>query len=91
MHPFELAELLLDDPQWTEARIKDVVESKQTTRINLREPVPVILLYWTVNIKADGNLVFKSDVYDRDAAVLDGLNKPFSFREAPVLKDQVPR
>jgi murein L,D-transpeptidase YcbB/YkuD len=91
MHPFELAELLLDDPQWTEARIEDVVESKQTTRINLREPVPVILLYWTVNIKDDGNLVFKSDVYDRDAAVLDGLNKPFSFREAPVLKDQVPR
>lgn len=91
MHPFELAVLLLDDPQWTEARIKDVVESKQTTRINLREPVPVILLYWTVNIKDDGNLVFKSDVYDRDAEVLGGLNKPFSFREAPVLKDQVPR
>jgi len=91
MHPFELAVLLLDDPQWTESRIKDVVESKQTTRINLREPVPVILLYWTVNIKDDGNLVFKSDVYDRDAEVLGGLNKPFSFREAPVLKDQVPR
>jgi murein L,D-transpeptidase YcbB/YkuD len=87
MHPFELAELLLDDPQWTKSRIEEVVESKQTTRINLAKPVTVILMYWTVNITDDGELMFKMDVYDRDAAVLSGLNKPFSFRNAPILKD----
>jgi murein L,D-transpeptidase YcbB/YkuD len=84
--PFELAELLLDDPQWTQARIEDLVASKQTTRINLSDPVAVVLMYWTVSTADDGGLVFKTDVYDRDAAVLAGLNEPFSFRSAPILR-----
>jgi len=46
-------------------------------------------MYWTVNITDDDGLVFKADVYDRDAAVLTGLNQPFSFRSAPILKDQL--
>lgn len=91
MHPFELAELLLDDPQWTQSRIEEVVKSKQTTRINLAKPVTVILMYWTVNISSDGRMIFKSDVYDRDAAVLAGLSKPFRFRNAPILNDQMSR
>jgi murein L,D-transpeptidase YcbB/YkuD len=88
MHPFKLAELLLDDPQWTQSRIEELVESKQTTRINLSKPVTVILMYWTVNIADDGGMLFKADIYNRDAAVLAGLNKPFSFRNAPILKGQ---
>lgn len=91
MHPFELAELLLDDPQWTQSRIEEVVKSKQTTRINLAKPVTVILMYWTVNITDDGGMMFKADVYDRDAEVLAGLRKPFSFRNAPILEDQEQR
>ncbi len=91
MHPFELAELLLDDPQWTQARLEEVVKSKQTTRINLPRPVSVILMYWTVDATDDGVMVFKADVYDRDAAVLAGLNKPFSFRNTPILEDQAHR
>jgi len=87
MHPFELAELLLDDPQWTQSRIEEVVKSKQTTRINLAKPVTVILMYWTVNITEDGGIMFKADVYDRDPAVLAGLSKPFSFRNAPFLEE----
>jgi murein L,D-transpeptidase YcbB/YkuD len=87
-NPFELAVLLLGDPQWTEARMADVVASKKTTTVRLNEPVTVILMYWTVNVTADGHLVFKADVYDRDPAVLAGLNKPFSFRKAPILDEQ---
>jgi murein L,D-transpeptidase YcbB/YkuD len=87
-HPFELAELLLDDPQWTQARLKELVTSKQTTRINLKQPVAVVLMYWTVSSSDDGGLVFKPDVYARDAAVLAGLNQPFSFRDAPILEGQ---
>jgi len=91
MHPFELAELLLDDPQWTQSRIEEVVKSKQTTRINLAKQVTVILMYWTVNITDDGGMIFKADVYDRDAEVLAGLRKPFSFRNAPILEGQAQR
>ena len=89
--PFELAELLLDDAHWTRARMEEVVASKQTTRINLLDPVEVIVMYWTVDPTGDGGLVFKPDVYDRDPAVLAGLNQPFSFRDAPILEDQARR
>lgn len=89
--PFELAELLLDDPQWTQERIERLVASKQTTRINLSDPVAVILMYWTVNTTDEGGLVFKTDVYDRDAAVLAGLEEPFSFRSTPILIEQAGR
>jgi murein L,D-transpeptidase YcbB/YkuD len=86
--PFEFAELLLDDPQWTEARLKELVDTKQTSTVRLSEPVIVILLYWTVNAGEDGTLVFKDDVYARDPAVIAGLNAPFSFRETPVLEER---
>jgi murein L,D-transpeptidase YcbB/YkuD len=90
-HPFEFAELLLDDPQWTRTRIEEIVASNQTTRINLADPVAVILMYWTVNTTPDGRLVFKRDIYDRDAAVLAGLNEPFRFRATPILEEQATR
>jgi len=89
--PFELAELLLDDPQWTQARIEDIVASRRTTRIDLAAPVAVILMYWTVDPADDGALVFREDIYARDAAVLAALNAPFSFRDAPILDEQARR
>lgn len=90
-HPFELAELLLDDPQWTRKRLDDIVASKKTTRVNLADPVSILLMYWTVNAEPDGVLLFKHDIYDRDSAVLAGLNEPFRFRDAPILDEQVKR
>jgi murein L,D-transpeptidase YcbB/YkuD len=37
--------------------------------------MPVSLLYWTVRFDEKGKIIFKKDVYDRDGAVLDGLNE----------------
>ena len=87
-HPFQLAEALLDDPKWTQASIEEIVASKRTTRINMADPVTVILMYWTVNNTPDGRAVFKRDIYDRDAAVLAGLNEPFRYRASPILDEQ---
>ena len=86
-HPFEFAELLLDDPVWTKQRLLEVVESRKTTRINLKKPITVLLLYWTVDASADGNVIFKPDIYDRDPAIIKALNSPFRFRDSPILAD----
>jgi murein L,D-transpeptidase YcbB/YkuD len=78
-HPFELAELLLDDPErWSRAQIDAAVEARGTTRVNLPRDVPVILLYWTVAVDEEGTVHFKRDLYERDAAVLAGLDEEFS-------------
>jgi murein L,D-transpeptidase YcbB/YkuD len=56
--------------------------------VNLPSPVTVILLYWTVHADADGRVVFKKDIYDRDAPILAGLERPFQFRTGPILDEQ---
>ena len=82
--PFELAELLLNDPEkWNREEIRKAIESGKTRTVFLPEPIPVLLLYWTVAILPSGEVHFKKDIYGRDEAVLEGLNGEFTFRKRP--------
>jgi murein L,D-transpeptidase YcbB/YkuD len=75
--PLELAELLLDDPQrWTQAQVSDAIGQGKTRTLLLKKPIPVLVLYWTVDVDEKGKVRFKPDVYDRDRLVLDELRKP---------------
>ncbi len=76
-NPFDLAEILLEDQGWDRARIDQVIASKKTTRVNLSEPLTVMLLYWTAEADEDGTVFFRKDVYDRDAPIIEGLDEPF--------------
>jgi murein L,D-transpeptidase YcbB/YkuD len=81
-HPFRLAELLLDDPDtWNQDTIRMAIDAAETRKISLPRAVTVILLYWTVATDGHGEVTFKQDLYDRDAAVLAGLNSDFSFHQ----------
>lgn len=85
--PFAFAGLLLDDrPEWDQARIEQVIESRKTTRVNLTEPLTVLLLYWTAQVDADKQVTFRDDIYDRDAGVLSALNGRFEFRDRPIIR-----
>jgi murein L,D-transpeptidase YcbB/YkuD len=75
--PFELAELVLNDPQWNRQSMDAVIATKQTRTVNLKTPVPVLILYWTAQPRPDGQVVFRNDVYSRDAATLRALDAPF--------------
>jgi len=75
--PFRLAELLLEDQGWDRARIDQVVASRKTTRVNLENPIPVLLLYWTAEVDEDGTIFFRRDVYNRDAPIIEGLDTPY--------------
>jgi murein L,D-transpeptidase YcbB/YkuD len=73
----QLAVLLLDDPQqWDLAAIEANIDSRVTRRVSLRQPVPIYLAYWTVEVQADGEVQFKHDPYDRDALILEVLDQP---------------
>jgi len=76
-NPFELATLLLDDQGWDRARVDQVVASKKNTRVNLENPITVMLLYWTAEADAEGTVFFRKDLYNRDAPIIEGLDKPF--------------
>jgi murein L,D-transpeptidase YcbB/YkuD len=55
----------------------EVVSSGQTRTVNLKRPVPVLILYWTAQPRPDGQVVFRNDVYNRDAQTLAALNSDF--------------
>ncbi|MDH5172906.1 MAG: L,D-transpeptidase family protein, partial [Gammaproteobacteria bacterium] len=73
-----LAQLLLDDPEkWSPAAIDAVIEGGKTRRVSLRQPMPIYLVYWTVQVLENGEVQFKRDPYNRDALILDVLDRPF--------------
>jgi murein L,D-transpeptidase YcbB/YkuD len=74
---FELAELVLNDPQWNRQGMDAVIATKETRTVNLKQPVPVLILYWTAQPRSDGQVVFRNDVYGRDPATLAALNSEF--------------
>jgi murein L,D-transpeptidase YcbB/YkuD len=75
-NPLKLAELLLNDERYREPVLQSIVNSGQTQRINLVKPIPVVIIYLTASIDADGNVLFYRDIYNRDTTVLDALNDP---------------
>jgi murein L,D-transpeptidase YcbB/YkuD len=74
-NPFELADLLMkSDPDWSAASREAILASGKATRINLPEPVPVLLTYFTAWMDETGQVQFREDLYERDAEVLSALN-----------------
>jgi murein L,D-transpeptidase YcbB/YkuD len=96
--PIELAELVLNDPKWNADKFASVFESKKRSSVRLKEPLPVILSYWTAEADERGRVSFREDFYGHDKpvlAALDGpgaglrLYRPASQDPAPA-KDSVP-
>jgi murein L,D-transpeptidase YcbB/YkuD len=74
--PLELVELLLADPaRWDAAAIRAAVDAGTTRTVLLPRTVPVLLIYWTADADPDGHVVFKRDVYGRDARLLRALDR----------------
>ena len=68
--PMELAEYLLaDQPEWSRARMDEVVQAGVERSVRLTRGVPVHLLYWTAWSDADGVVHFRDDIYGRDGTV----------------------
>jgi len=82
--PFELAELVLNDPQWNQQSIAALIATKETRTVNLKQPIPVLILYWTAQPRPDGQVIFRKDVYGRDPATLAALNSDFRVPAAVV-------
>jgi murein L,D-transpeptidase YcbB/YkuD len=76
-YPFRFAELLLEANGMDAASIEELRQSRQLKSVFLKEPIDVLLLYWTAEVGSDGRIHFYEDVYERDRAVLEALNSPY--------------
>ncbi len=76
-NPFDLAELLLADKGYDQEKIQQTLDSLETTTVYLSKPLPVMLLYWTAEIGPSGDMMFYTDVYERDARIVSKMAEPF--------------
>ena len=83
--PLELARLLLDDETtWSAKQIQATLDASTTRTVHLREPLPVLLLYWTADFHPEtGEAYFYEDIYSRDAKLLNALNGDVSIKLDP--------
>ncbi len=66
--PQALAEFVLrDSPEWTSEKIVEAMNSGEERTVKLRQPIPVHIGYWTVDVAPDGRIEFKPDIYGVDA------------------------
>jgi len=66
-HPRLLAEKLLQSQDgWHRGRIDEAIDHNRTSRIRIKNPVPVHLMYWTTWVDDDGQLQIREDIYQRD-------------------------
>jgi L,D-transpeptidase YcbB len=73
--PVVLAQWLLNNdgrPQEA-ATIESLIQAGDTMAINLNKPVPVFIVYFTAFTNTDGDVVFRRDLYQRDAPVIAAL------------------
>jgi len=68
-----VALLLADTPPWNQTAIDEALATGKTRNVNLAQPIPILLAYWTVDIGDDGHTAFKPDIYSRDARLLKAL------------------
>ena len=64
--PVQLAQfILVNQPEWTVARIKSAMAAKKSNTMKLDEPIPVVLAYSTVVVK-NNKTYFFPDIYGQD-------------------------
>ena len=59
--------LLKGQGEWTREKLKRLIDSGKRRQLNLVNPMPVYLLYWTAFVDADGTVEFRKDLYGHDA------------------------
>ncbi len=78
-NPFQLAALLLGDPARDAAALEKEMKTGKTKTVKLKEPVPVLVMTWSVVVAGDGRVDFLTDLYGQDdevLAMLDGTPMP---------------
>ena len=73
-NPLELAAILLEGQGgWTSAKIAETVQSDATENVELRNRLPVLIVYWTVSVGANGEVRYMNDIYNLDPPVVAAL------------------
>jgi murein L,D-transpeptidase YcbB/YkuD len=58
--------LLRNQPEWTPEKIFEAMNAEEEKYVKLKNPVPVVITYYTAWVDDAGKLNFRDDIYDHD-------------------------
>ena len=80
-HPVDLAEhLLKDDHHWNRKQIQKMIGTGKHTRIALKNPIPVYITYFLVEVDDSGYPYFRKDFYEYNRLLEKEMNRPSKFK-----------
>jgi murein L,D-transpeptidase YcbB/YkuD len=71
--------VLRDQPAWTSEKIEAAMKGDRPTRVNLRQPLTVVLFYDTVHVNSEGVVFFVEDIYGHDRALDAALGRGYPY------------
>jgi L,D-transpeptidase YcbB len=72
--------VLRGDPQWTPERIKAaMISGPDNQQVNLKTPIPVLILYITAVVEENGDIWFFHDIYGFDRSLEAVLAKGYPY------------
>jgi len=75
-NPLALAAWLMkDNPDWTPAQIKNVIDEGKERTVNLAKPIQVHIVYLTAWASDEGLAYFRKDIYNRDQSLMAALKQ----------------
>ena len=78
--PARLSEWVLrDQPEWTRARIDAAMKGDRPTRVNLKQPITVVLFYDTVHVNSENVVFFAEDIYGHDRTLGAALEQGYPY------------
>jgi len=61
--------LLRDNTDWSKEKIDETIAGGNEKGVALKDPIPVLILYYTAWVNDDNQLQFREDIYGHDSAV----------------------
>jgi len=59
--------LLRNQPEWDAGKIEEAMNSGKEKFVKVKNPVPVLITYYTAWVDEEGQLNFREDIYGHDA------------------------
>ncbi|HEY6249167.1 MAG TPA: L,D-transpeptidase family protein, partial [Candidatus Angelobacter sp.] len=92
--PVALAQWVLRDTAWTKERILAAMknEKKDAYQVNLKKPIPVLIIYASAMARENGEVDFYDDVYKQDLNLQHALARGYPYPDCcdPALKKKKP-
>jgi len=58
--------VLRDQPEWSREKIEDAMNSGNEKFVKVKDPIPVVITYYTAWVDDNGKLNFREDIYGHD-------------------------